>query len=1181
MKNSGQPPVSDKSANQPQNPIRRKLLKLLGLGTGIGAAPAIAGNTNDLADALFETAGFLSDKTVLILFRPQDLLELKLTFTGYKKSADNKSLVKTAGPFLLLVEFQPQSIAEQAWEETGGEEGQANLDESAKKDLKWNNPNEPVLTGMIIGNPNINPGIKSIIPPAKTYISGKTRLVFDTKGKDNIALSPSSLLDWSNFQMVVNKRATCTPVFSADDIRTPIYDNKNIIAPKNIEPVKTAPVTLPNNNNNNNPNPGRRITNPPVNSRDTLRRQVELNRNTRAAGRDEANTIAKNELPIAAIKTDEGLLANINAYLNSNKPAPIGENETSIEAPYRLFLSPNQFAAWKQEALLQNRPDLQGTQLSTYELWHTRLASTNCRGTLDNSRATKGIKTIRALWGTDINGDWTQKPERDYSPDGKMDMVGLNKFITSLYNDDRHCIVHQTSNFGIKEFKPKPIQVNNLMLSTLGAWLDAIVEFKRPELKSVDGSLNMLKWKHIATLARDHYVEVVYAGNMYPFGHEAALVRITERKPKNGFAGNWQRYFVAITEEEKKFNQRDRDGKFNAFPFSTIKIVTTATPTISSPNKFMPSAAGNKDWQFVPTMANGNPFLFKIVAYDYDGGDVSFEMPLVFVSTNISLNNDQSPNGGFIKDLNEYYAKQSINSVNLRNQKMALARSTGKPGETHYETNRIIFSGNLLLKESPYFGPGTASLDVFVSAVENITGQRKPLKIQLEDDNNPGGVIARLHPASGKLAVNFNGSGNKTGGSLSPNFSITGLSRTYGAISGKIEDVKNKLMDPASFFDTSAKLFGIIPLSSIIKATTDLVAGESPIPALKNIETDEARITQYTWKGAKLVKQDFFKKMLIFDPANDARLIIETSLYRYKGNKPNALIVDSSISGFDIILAGLAKVGFKKVGFKTGANTKTDFTVDMKNPALEFLGPLTFINVLQKYIPADGFSDPPFLDITTSGITSGYTLALPDVQLGAFTLRNINLGASVNLSFTGGPLIMRFNFCEKHQPFQLTVSALGGGGFLALEFDVKGLRTLEAALEFGAAASINLGVASGAVSIMGGVYFKITKKDDDGKEIIIEGYVRINGALSVLGLITVSLEFLLTLTANLETINDKEKVTKVWGKATLKIKIEIFFFSKTVKLETSREFAGAGADPTFTMLVSEKDWLEYCDTFAA
>jgi len=196
-------------------------------------------------------------------------------------------------------------------------------------------------------------------------------------------------------------------------------------------------------------------------------------------------------------------------------------------------------------------------------------------------------------------------------------------------------------------------------------------------------------------------------------------------------------------------------------------------------------------------------------------------------------------------------------------------------------------------------------------------------------------------------------------------------------------------------------------------------------------------------------------------------------------------------------------------------------------------------------------------------------------------LRNINLGASVSLSFTGGPLIMRFNFCEKHQPFTLTVSALGGGGFFAMELDMKGVRTIEAALEFGAAASINLGVASGAVSIMGGVYFKLTKKEDDGKEITIEGYLRINGSLSILGIITASLEFLLQLIANIETVNGKDKVTKVWGQATLKIKIEIFMFSKTVTLKTSREFAGAGADPTFAMLISEGEWQQYCDAFAA
>jgi hypothetical protein len=1173
MKKPGNQPASGPVSHGPQSKSRRKLLKLLGLSTGLSATPVLAGSTEEWADSLFSAADLLNDKTELILFRPQDLLELKMTFTGYKKSPDNKSLVKTAAPYLLLVEFHPQSLAEQAWEEAGGEEGQANLDQSAKDDLNWNKKGQPQPIAMTI----INPGGKNITPPAKTFIAGKTRLVFDTKGKENIILSPSALLDWSNFQLVVNKRATCSPVFSAADINTAPYNNINIKAPQKVdviktEPVKTEPVSQPPVNNNN--NPGRRIIQPAT--RDTLRRQVEVNRNIRAAGKDEAVQIQKNELPGAVVKQEDGLKANLSAFLNSNKPAPVGEMETAIEAPYRLFLSPNEFAAWKQETKLKNRPDLAGTQLSTYELWHSRLASTNCRGAVDTTRATKAIKTIRALWATDINGNWQEKPERDYTQG-----VGNEKFITSLYNDDRHCIVHQTSNFGISGFRPKPVQVNNLMLSTLGAWLDAIVEFKRPELKSVLSDLNMLKWKHIATLARDHYVEVVYAGNMYPFGHEAALVRITERKPKNGYAANWQRYFVAITEEEKKYNPVNKENKHNAFPFSTIKIVTAATPTIKSPTKFTDTIGGNKDYQFVPTMPNDKPFLFKLVGYDFDGGDVSFEMPLVFVSTNVSVNDSQAFHEDNINKLNNTYNGNAINTVSLRNQKLALARSVNKPGETHYETANIVFNGSFDKNEAPGFVPTTASLDIFASAVENITGQRKAIKVQLQDDRNAGGVFAKLHTASPKLTVNFNGSGNKTGGSLSPNFSITGLSKVYGVISGKLEDAKNKLMDPAQFFNTDAKLFGIIPLGEIIKATGELLNGESPIPALKNIETDEAHVTQYTWKGARLIKKKFFDDVLTFEPANDARLMVETNLFRYKANKPNALIVDSSISSFDIIIADLAKVGFKKIGFKTGANAKTDFTVDMKKPALEFLGPLTFINKLQQYIPADGFSDPPFLDITTSGITSGYTLALPDVQLGAFTLRNINLGASVSLSFTGGPLIMRFNFCEKHQPFTLTVSALGGGGFFAMEFDVKGLRTLEAALEFGAAASINLGVASGAVSIMGGVYFKITKKEDDGKEINIEGYVRINGALSVLGLITASLEFLLTLTANLEMVNGKNKVTKVWGKATLKIKIEIFMFSKTVTLQTSREFAGAGADPTFAMLISENEWKQYCDAFAA
>jgi hypothetical protein len=1171
----------------PKSKSRRTLLKFLGLGSSLKLTSAIAGTNKEWADSFFQNAAILNDTIELIIYRPQDLLELKMTLTGYRKSDDNKSLIKTSSPNLLLVEFHPQSIAEQAWEETGGEGGQANFDNVAKKDLKWNNPNAPESSDMIIGDiSNINPGLKNIIPPAKTYLSGTTRLVFDTSNMSTILLTPSGLLNWTGFKPIINKRASCIPVFTADEMNTPPFKNGQLlIKPEINEQTKpdiynksSQKVQLQRNN--------RQSVEGRNNIQDTVRLQPQISRDMRAATKDEALQIQQRELPKTEIKTTinkDGL----NAFANltgSNKPQPINEYETSIEFPYRLFLSPNQYAVWKQETVLKNRPDLAGSPLSTFELWHSRLMSTNCQGQADNSGATKKIKTVRALWGTDINGDWQKKPERDVTPDGTggINSVSFNQFITSLYNDDRHCIVHQTSNFSIPKFTPKSIQVNNLMLTSLGAWLDAMVEFKRPELDNVKGSLNMLKWKHIATLARDHYVEVVYAGNMYPFGHEAALVRITERKPKNGYAANWQRYFVAITEEEKKYNPV-RNNTFNPFPFSTIKILTAATPTIKSPKESAGGLSGPNDNKFVPTMLNGQTFKFKIVGYDLDGGDVSFEMPLVFVSTSYTFFDTLKPNIGAINSLGEEYQKTNLGLTAMRNQKMALSRSVNKPGETHYEVSSITFRGIFEGGGEPAgFVPKTTSIDIFVSAVENITGQRKSIKVELIDDRNKGNVFAKLVSSdSNKLNVNFNGNGNKTGGSLSPNFSVTGLSKNYGVISGKIEDAAQAVLNPKEFFSIDAKLFGIIPLSSIVKMPDTLINGESPIPALKNVETDGAYITNYTWKGAQLVEQKFFNEALTFKPYSDSRLIVETNLFRFKQNKPNALIVDSSISNFDITLADLVKVGFKKIGFKTGANAKTDFTVDMKNPALEFLGPLTFINTLQKYIPADGFSDPPFLDVTTSGITSGYSLALPDVQLGAFTLRNITLGASVSLSFAGGPLVMRFNFCEKHQPFTLTVSALGGGGFFAIEFDINGLRTLEAAMEFGAAASLNLGVASGAVSIMGGVYFKITKGDGNSKKIILEGYVRINGAMCVLGLITASIEFLLMLAPHSEIINGKEKVTKIVGAASLKIKVEVFMFSKTVTLQMSREFAGAGADPTFAMLISENEWLQYCDAFAA
>ena len=52
--------------------------------------------------------------------------------------------------------------------------------------------------------------------------------------------------------------------------------------------------------------------------------------------------------------------------------------------------------------------------------------------------------------------------------------------------------------------------------------------------------LDLIEWDHLATQGRDHYVKIVYEGYLYPPGHRATLVKVTERKvlAPHGDAGN-------------------------------------------------------------------------------------------------------------------------------------------------------------------------------------------------------------------------------------------------------------------------------------------------------------------------------------------------------------------------------------------------------------------------------------------------------------------------------------------------------------------------------------------------------------------------------------------------------------------------------------------------------------------
>ncbi|MCK0113417.1 apolipoprotein A1/A4/E family protein [Ornithinimicrobium sp. F0845] len=275
-----------------------------------------------------------------------------------------------------------------------------------------------------------------------------------------------------------------------------------------------------------------------------------------------------------------------------------------------------------------------------------------------------------------------------------------------------------------------------------------------------------------------------------------------------------------------------------------------------------------------------------------------------------------------------------------------------------------------------------------------------------------------------------------------------------------------------------------------------------------------------------------------------------------------------------VLLPGepLMAMNFSRIGFRVGSNSKPE--VDVVFGGMEFLGALGFIETLRRMIPFDGFADPPYVDVSPAGVTAGFDLELPNVSVGVFSLENISLGADARVPFLGDAVTVGFNFCSKDSPFRLTVMCIGGGGWVAIRLSPMGMVSLEMGLEAAAALSVDLGVASGSVSITVGVYLRL-----EGEAGSLTGYFRIRGEVDVLGLISASITLELSLTYDFPT-------GKMVGRASIVVEVEVLFFSASVEISVERKLAGSKGDPVFREIMPPDSaghsdaWSTYCSAFA-
>lgn len=343
---------------------------------------------------------------------------------------------------------------------------------------------------------------------------------------------------------------------------------------------------------------------------------------------------------IAPGRSIEGRLSDIRESLR--RP---DENQTAIELPFRLLLSPDQFGRFRTrrptvQNVLREAP-ANGAPMAPV-LWSANL------------QIGDASPVVRAVWSDDLRpgvfgGNETAPVRGPHAPweVPKKGAANAREFRTALDAYDRHEIVALSSVYGLpvmgrrneldnlvdaSQFEPPPgYKLDNLKLYTRtsadklddlsGIYNPASLDVTELRLTALGGSLrhdsafippasavradsktdrlrnnnlfdafSIERWRQITVLGRDIEVEVVYKGFLFPLGVRASLIKLTERRfmrhpqTKAFTAYLIQRKFIRIGKPTKDFPAVGQPDRSRRFPLSQLTMLTRETPDIVDPD---------------------------------------------------------------------------------------------------------------------------------------------------------------------------------------------------------------------------------------------------------------------------------------------------------------------------------------------------------------------------------------------------------------------------------------------------------------------------------------------------------------------------------------------------------------------------------------------------------------------
>jgi hypothetical protein len=389
-----------------------------------------------------------------------------------------------------------------------------------------------------------------------------------------------------------------------------------------------------------------------------------------------------------------------------------------------------------------------------------------------------------------------------------------------------------------KNYKPKPIEAEQLMLTTLGGWLKA-----RGNFGLSSPNPQVVAWDHFASMGRDYFVRVVKRGRLYPWGHMALLIKITERKfkqvphpmgdpyPPQTVAYLWQRFFIRVVEPVRTYPNRPSalDQEWRKFPFISLHFRTLVTPNLDIPSGAM-DVDTDPSIEAIPIQTSPTSrFRFKVEAVDRNGKTSEFHVTASWV-----IDDNLAAIPAWLTDAHNIYNGygETDRTSNFAGQRVSYARSV-KPDDTSYETREVVFDGTLSGGQDPGvafpntgvpFLPGLTEARVNIEAIRTMLNTTNATKLEFSKPflkhefgaGNTGELVFLVKGA--KVPIDFSKKSDSSGGLANPNVDVSGVGRKNQIVGG--DDPEADVAAQAKFkpeqFLGNALLFGAVPLTALI-----------------------------------------------------------------------------------------------------------------------------------------------------------------------------------------------------------------------------------------------------------------------------------------------------------------------------------------------------------------------------